>query len=25
VSVDYDVLAMGSEPGGSMPSMKMDH
>ena len=25
VSVDYDVLAMGSEPGGSMPGMKMDH
>jgi periplasmic copper chaperone A len=23
VSVDYDVLAMGSEPGGSMPGMKM--
>ena len=23
VSVDYDVRAMGSEPGGSMPGMKM--
>src|SRR6516162_10937054 len=23
VNVDYDVLAMGSEPGGSMPGMKM--
>jgi hypothetical protein len=23
VSVDYDVHAMGSEPGGSMPGMKM--
>jgi copper(I)-binding protein len=23
VGVDYDVLAMGSEPGGSMPGMKM--
>ena len=23
VSVDYDVLAMGAEPSGSMPGMKM--
>jgi copper(I)-binding protein len=23
VNVDYDVLAMGSEPGGTMPDMKM--
>jgi periplasmic copper chaperone A len=23
VNVDYDVLAMGSEPGGTMPGMKM--
>jgi len=23
VSVDYDVRAMGSEPSGSMPGMKM--
>jgi periplasmic copper chaperone A len=23
VSIDYDVLAMGSEPGGGMPGMKM--